>query len=265
MTNTPKILLSFDVEEFDAPLEAGVHLPFDQQIEVSTIGTKAILDMMDRHSIRATFFCTATYAIERPQIIRRIVESGHELASHGYYHSSFKTADLLDSRHKLEEISGTRVTGFRMARMMPVSEIEIAKAGYKYNSSLNPTCIPGRYNNLRRPRTPFIEDGVLQIPASVTPWLRFPLFWLACHNLPAALYRLMCRRTLYHDGHLCIYFHPWEFTPLAEHPEYKLSRIITNRSGDGMIQTLDRFIDYFKNRGAEFDTMSSFAENYHNR
>lgn len=82
------------------------------------------------------------------------------------------------------------------------SESEIARQGYLYNSSLNPAFIPGRYMHLTEPRTCFMKEGVLQIPASVTPWLRFPLFWLSCHNLPAGLYRWLCRRTLRHDGYL---------------------------------------------------------------
>jgi hypothetical protein len=35
-----------------------------------------------------------------------------------------------------------------MAGLQPVDDAEIEKAGYEYNSSMNPTYIPGRYNNL---------------------------------------------------------------------------------------------------------------------
>lgn len=262
MQQTKDILLSFDIEEFDVPQEGGVQIPFSEQIEVSSLGTIAILEILARYEIRATFFCTATYAIARPDVIQRIVESGHELASHGYYHSSFAAEDLLASRLKLEEIGQVPVTGYRMARMMPVGEEEIADAGYSYNSSLNPTWLPGRYNNLSKPRTHFMENGVLQIPASVTPCLRFPLFWLSCHNLPQWLYRRLCRKALDYDRYLCIYFHPWEFTPLSEHPEYKLSGIITRRSGEGMKRALGHFIEYFMGRGAQFTTMAQFAQNH---
>ncbi len=81
-------------------------------------------------------------------LILDIQKGGHEIASHGFYHSSFETADLRKSKEALEELTGQPVNGFRMARMMPVEEEEIHKAGYLYNSSLNPTCIPGRYNHL---------------------------------------------------------------------------------------------------------------------
>lgn len=262
MQQDKNILLSFDIEEFDVPQEGGVQIPFSEQIEVSSLGTMAILAILARYEIRATFFCTATYAIARPDVIQQIVESGHELASHGYYHSSFTVEDLLSSRLKLEEIGGVPVTGYRMARMMPVNQEDIANAGYRYNSSLNPTWLPGRYNNLSKPRTHFVEGGALQIPASVTPFLRFPLFWLSCHNLPQWLYRCLCRRALDHDRYLCIYFHPWEFAQLSDHPEYKLSGIITRRSGEGMKRALSDFISYFLRHGAKFSTMAPFAQNH---
>src|ERR1700761_4085093 len=159
------ILLGFDVEEFDMPLEYGKTLPFDEQLSISTTGTLLILELLSSAGIKATFFCTANYAINKPDIIAKIVSEGHEIASHGYYHSDFKVEHLAQSKAKLEEISGTQVTGFRMARMMPVDELEIQKAGYTYNSSLNPTFIPGRYNNLKKPRKCFFDRNVLQIPA----------------------------------------------------------------------------------------------------
>lgn len=183
------ILLSFDIEEFDAPLEHGVELPFEEQMRTSVEGTRKILACLARHRVKATFFCTANFALHAKDLILDIQKGGHEIASHGFYHSSFETADLRKSKEALEELTGQPVNGFRMARMMPVEEEEIHKAGYLYNSSLNPTCIPGRYNHLGQPRTYFMKDGVLQLPASVTPIVRFPLFWLAYHNLPATLYR----------------------------------------------------------------------------
>lgn len=112
------ILLGFDVEEFDMPFEYGKSLPFDEQLAISTTGTLKVLDVLKDAGIKATFFCTANYAIHKPDIIQAIVAQGHELASHGYYHSNFKPDHLLQSKLKLEEISGTAVTGFRMARMM---------------------------------------------------------------------------------------------------------------------------------------------------
>ena len=154
------ILLSFDIEEFDMPFEYGKTISFEDQMSISIEGTSLILDLLEKHQVKATFFSTVIFAINAPEIIKRIIKDGHEIASHSYYHSDFKVEHLLESKEKLEEITNTKVIGFRMPRMQPVDEKEIYKAGYIYNSSINPTYLPGRYNNFSKPRTYFKQDGV---------------------------------------------------------------------------------------------------------
>lgn len=242
-------------------MEHGVQISLDTQMHVSSVGATRILDCLKKYGVKATFFCTVNFAQHSPDIIRRIVDEGHEVASHGMYHSYFKTEHLKESSVKLEEITGCEVHGYRMARMMPVDEKDIKAAGYTYNSSLNPTIIPGRYMNLSIPRTYFYKDGVLQLPASVTPWLRFPLFWLSYHNLPESFYLLLVKRTLKHDGYFVTYFHPWEFFELGDHPEFKLPFIIRNNSGESMVKRLNNFINYFLNRKEKFITYSEFSNN----
>lgn len=254
------VCLSFDIEEFDLPTEHGVDIPFERQIEVSRHGAGRILDILRKHGVRATFFTTVSFAKAAPEIVGRIVAEGHELASHGMQHSSFRTSDLLDSRRELERLSGAEVKGYRQARMMKLDEREVAKAGYFYDSSLNPTFIPGRYMSLSAPRTPYIKDGVVQIPASVTPLVRFPMFWLAAHLLPPSLYRTLAWRTLVHDGHFVTYFHPWEFYDLHSMPGYKIPGIVSLNTGDGMAKRLDALVDCMKSRGVAFATISELAE-----
>ena len=144
--------------------------------------------------------------------------------------------------------------------MFPVSDTELERMGYVYNSSLNPAFIPGRYMHLSEPRTCFMTGKLLQIPASVTPWIRFPLFWLSCHNLPMWLYQSLVNRVLKHDGYFVTYFHPWEFYPLGEHPEFKMPFIIRNHSGKGMEERLDMLIRNLKEKGYPFMTYSEFAQ-----
>lgn len=253
------ILLSFDTEEFDVPRESGVDFTLAQGMEVSHYGTERILDILDRNGVKATFFCTTNFAENAPDIIRRILASGHEVAAHGCDHWQPKPTDVFRAKERLEELTGRPVAGYRQPRMFPVSDEDIRRAGYIYNSSLNPCFIPGHYNHLDKPRTYFMRDGVLQIPASVTPWIRFPMFWLALHNLPLWLYKAFARRTVSHDGYLSTYFHPWEFYPLGEHPEFKVGFVSRNHAGKEMERRLDSVIKMFKERGEEFTTYSDFT------
>jgi len=155
-------------------------------------------------------------------------------------------------------MSGQPVTGFRMPRMMHVADEALLRAGYRYNSSLNPTLIPGRYNHLNQPRTWFRREGLLQLPASTTPRVRFPLFWLSFHHLPPALYRRLARLTLCHDGYLLLYFHPWEFMPLQGISG--LPRLVTRNSGTAAVERLDQLIDDLSRRGSGFGTFTEFVD-----
>ncbi|MEH6307038.1 polysaccharide deacetylase family protein [Olivibacter sp. CPCC 100613] len=253
------ILLSFDIEEFDMPFEYGRDITFEDQIAISVTGSNKILDLLAEHSIRATFFSTVVFAQHAAQVIKRIIDEGHELASHGYYHTSFDNTHLALSKTELEYLSGKSINGYRMARMQPVEESAIEKAGYKYNSSINPTWLPGRYNNLNKPRACFRQGSVWQIPASVSPLLRFPLFWLAFHNLPLGLYYFLAKRTIRKDKYLNVYFHPWEFTDLDDYKRFGFPGYVRKNTGDLMIRRMNDFVNRLLKDNFSFGTFSEFV------
>lgn len=255
-----KILLSFDTEEFDVPRENDVPYTVEEGVAVSAYGTSRILDILKRHSAKATFFCTVNFAEGAPDIIRRIITEGHEIASHGVRHWEPQAEDAVTSRPRLQELTGQPILGYRQPRMFHVDEAELRRTGYIYNTSLNPCFIPGHYNHLDKPRTPFMQEGVLQIPVSVTPTLRIPLFWLALHNFPYWLYQKLVDRTINHDGYFATYMHPWEFYPCTEHPEFKMKFISQNHAGPGMEARLDKLVAHLKAQGHSFITYTEFAK-----
>ncbi len=255
---SPKILLSFDIEEFDMPLEYGKEISFSDQLDISEKGTRIILAILKERETLATFFCTANFAQNRPSLIREIAEDGHEIASHGFFHSTWKDDDLLNSKLVLEEIIQSPVVGFRMPRMMPVNLQVLKKAGYLYNSSLNPTYLPGRYNHFDKPRTFFLEEGTLQIPSSVSPKFRFPLFWLSFHVLPFSVLKPVLHNTIQKDQYLNLYFHPWEFTDLRDQ-KFGMPSYVKHRSGIGMEQQLVKLVEWTISGRFEGLRMGHFA------
>lgn len=241
------ICLSFDIEEFDMPKEYGYDIAFERQIAISRKGLTAILDLLKKHQMRATFFSTVVFAQQVPDLINRLIEEGHELASHTYYHSDFENEHLKRSKEALEQQFGVAVEGLRMPRMLEVSAEEVKKAGYRYNSSVNPTFLPGRYNKLHVPKRFFNENGLWQIPAAVS-WFRFPLFWLSFHNLPLWLYRFLLKRSVKSIGYAALYFHPWEFTDLHQ-KEFNFPAYVMRNSGEKMIARFDSLLTFIKQQG----------------
>lgn len=258
------ILLSFDIEEFDMPAEYGVEISKEEQLRISTEGLVILLDLLKSKDVKATFFVTGVFAINCSELVRRMVEEGHEVASHGFYHTEFAPEDLLRSRETLEQVSGSKVEGYRAPRMRPPEDSLIKDAGFSYSASLNPCFLPGRYNNSSEPRSIFRRGGLIQVPASVSACMRIPLFWLSMHNFPMWIYRFLCRRALKHDGYLCLYNHPWEFSDELKNMKY-LPFVARNNSGSKLVERLGGLIDYFKVRGEKFSTISSYLKSNYDK
>ena len=247
-------LLSFDLEEFDLPLEHGLALSADEQIRVSSEGCDALTSLLDAMDVRATFFVTAHYARARPEQVRALARR-HEIASHGMQHGSFRPSDLAESRSVLEEIAGVPVRGFRRPRMEATDEDSLRAAGYAYDASENPTWIPGRYNNFFMRRTVRTSSGLVRIPASVTPLVRFPLFWLSFKNVPPVVYRAASALNLASDGYLALYFHPWE---LADLSGFGLPRHVAGLSGTRLLNRMSGYLAWLGAR-AGYVTHAEFA------
>jgi len=252
------ILLSFDIEEFDMPLEYKGNISFEEQIKVSRKGLENILFILNKHKIKATFFSTVIFAENNVDLIEKIILEGHELASHTWFHSKFSVEDLKNSKDRLEKKFNTNILGLRMPRMIQIDVDEVKKAGYLYNSSINPTWLIGRYNNLNISRKFFYEKGILQIPASVSP-LRIPLFWLSFHNFPVKIYRYLAKKTLEKDEYLNIYFHPWEFSDITK-KKYNLPSYTTRNTGEKMQKRFDEFIIWLKKYNVKFGTFKDFYQ-----
>lgn len=245
------ILLSFDLEEFDAPFDFGRTVTEDDQFSVTLAGLDRLLPLLDQYGVAATFYTTARWALHYPEVVRA-VSLRHEIASHSFYHSTFKEADLAASKNALESITGQKVYGIRLPRMKRISPETIHKAGYLYDSSLHPTFIPGRYNHLFKKRIIHQTDKLTEIPASVTPCLRIPLFWISFHNMPLSLYKRMAFAALGKDSYLNLYFHPWEF---ADIKNSGLPSYITKCSGLTLLDKLEKLIVIFqKNEQVVFPT-----------
>lgn len=254
------IYLSFDTEEFDVPREYGVEYDtIKDGMIVSQYGIERVLQILEEKSVRATFFCTSNFVLSATELVRRIQREGHEIASHGCDHWKPKAEDVKLSKMIIEDKIGVSIYGYRQPRMFAVDNNELANCGYRYNASLNPTFIPGHYSHLRISRIPWVENGIVQIPTSVSPHLRIPMFWFSLHHFPLNMYLWLMKRIVNHDKGFNTYFHPWEFYPLNAHPEFKIPYCIRRKTGLEMEQRLKQVIDYAKKQGYKFGTYIEYA------
>ena len=189
-----------------------------------------ILGLLARHQTQATFFALGWIAERYPTLVRRLVDEGHELASHGYGHQrasdlsreAFRE-DVTRAKALLEDIGGQAVWGYR-APSFSIGEgnlwaLDVLQAaGYRYSSSIYPV----RHDHYGSPDAPRFahqpRPGLMEVPPTT---LR-----LFGRNLPAsgggyfrlfpyAVSRWMLREVNRRDGESAVfYFHPWEIDPL---------------------------------------------------
>ena len=194
-----------------------------------------VLQLLADRGVNATFFTLGWIAERYPEMVRRIVSGGHELASHGYAHERAATqgpdpffADVALAKAVLEDIVGTEVQGYR-APSFSINDDNLwayeclAKAGYRYSSSVYPI----RHDHYGAPgRSRFAHlasAGVLEVPIATVRLFRTNLpaggggyFRL----MPYALSRWLIRRVNDADEESAVfYFHPWEIDP--EQPRVK--------------------------------------------
>ena len=190
-----------------------------------------ILGLLARQNTHATFFTLGWIAERYPEMVRRIVDNGHELASHGYGHLRASEQspqdfheDVTRSKKLLEDIGGAPVIGYRAPSFSINGQNlwaldTLKEAGYLYSSSIYPIQ-HDHYGMPDAPRFAFNprgEDGLLELPPTTIR--------LFGRNLPAAgggffrllpysLSRWCIQRVNDQDRQSCIfYFHPWEMDP----------------------------------------------------
>ncbi|MFW2356559.1 XrtA system polysaccharide deacetylase [Hydrogenophaga sp.] len=188
-----------------------------------------ILKLLGDEQTKATFFTLGWVAERYPQMVRRIVSEGHELASHGYGHQ--RASDLTEAeffhdvshaKALLEDIGGQQVQGYRAPSFsIGTGNLwaldTLLRAGYRYSSSIYPV----KHDHYGMPDAPRfahqIRDGLMEVPPTTLRLFNRNLpssgggyFRL----LPYALSRWMLQQVNQRDAESAIfYFHPWEIDP----------------------------------------------------
>ena len=248
------ILLTWDVEEYDAPADFGAAPYPDGGLERGIEIWRQWLETSSRWKAFGTVFVTGRLAGAAPELLRQTQGRGHEIASHAWSHEKGADPRLEHSRRRISEISGRGVVGFRSPRLRSVPLAEVAAAGYRYDASSNPAIVPGRYCRLSQQRKPHQVSGIWEVPASVLPLVRFPLFWASFHLLPLPVYLAACRLLLAWDGVLILYFHPWELSDLSEK---EIPLWIRRRTRQRRVERMDTLIRMLGELG-EFRTIAGY-------
>ena len=217
----------FQVEAFAKVVSPDAWEAMPRRVEENT---DRLLALFADAEVRATFFVLGWIAARHPSLIKRIVEAGHEVASHGFNHvradqqapDDFRS-DVRDTRRLLEDIAGVSVIGYRAATFSIgrsnwwVYDV-LAEEGYVYSSSLFPIS-HDLYGVPDAPREPFhpIASSFVEVPLTTVRLLGRNL---PCSGggyfrlLPYAMSRWGFRHVIEREKRPCVFYcHPWEVDP----------------------------------------------------
>jgi len=228
-----KNVLTIDVEDWyhtaDLNLDANRWHEYESRVEY---GVNNILEVLSTKNVRATFFILGYIAKEKPHIVRKISELGHEIGSHGYWHRMVSLQSVTEfkeeveaSKALLEDITCKKVRLFRApswsigAKSLWALDI-IEELGFTCDSSIQPFVTPlsGMRGAPTFPFYPVINGrrlGIIEVPSTVLKvgGLHVPFSGgLYLRVLPFSFISYALKRVNRNRPGM-VYVHPWETDP----------------------------------------------------
>ena len=273
-----RICLTVDVEDYyHAEIFAGIiaraeWAKYPNHVEKNTMD---LLQLFARCDVRGTFFVLGSIARRYPRLIRSILDSGHEVASHGEEHQMITKmspaefrVDIRKSKEILEDITGTAILGYRAPTFSIVERTDWAydillNEGFRYSSSVFP---------IRHDRYGWPEFGICprkmavsgnryvwEVPLSVerVGFINVPFGGGGYLRLyPLFLTKYFFRRLLRVGRSAVVYVHPWEID--RQHPRIAMPVLKRLRHYAGISGTEEKMRDLF--RSYAFERMDRFLQ-----
>jgi polysaccharide deacetylase family protein (PEP-CTERM system associated) len=218
----------FQVSAFDRHVDRARWGDYESRV---VRNTERVLALLGEAGARGTFFTLGWVAERFPALVRAIVDGGHEIASHGYWHQRIRTLsesafrdDVRRARAVLEDASGRAVTGYRAPSFSLTDDVPwaarvLVEEGYRYDSSRFPIARRG-YGTASGDHAPHLihtPSGPLaeyppavwrvagqRVPVAGGGWFR---------QLPLPVIRRGLAAVLAEGMPAVFYIHPWEIDP----------------------------------------------------
>jgi len=193
--------------------------------------TEKILEILAAAEVKGTFFVLGWVAQKAPQLVKRIAECGHTIASHGLMHQLVYTQteaefreDVRVTRKMLQDLSGQAVVSYRapsfsITKKTPWAHRVLVEEGYLYDSSVFPIHHdlhgnPDAPTRIHRIET---ESGsIVEFPPAIVKILgqNIPTGGGGYFRLfPFAITRRMLQSINVAGHPFVFYLHPWEVDP----------------------------------------------------
>lgn len=268
------VYITVDVEEW-YDLDYLKNYPVDKSVQVIP-EIFDFLDILDHHSIKATFFVLANVLDNNTDIVREIVRRGHAIGCHGFDHELLYEKDaeqfafeVTKAKQQISSIAKCDVLGYRASCFsMERDKLDIiSKIGFKYDSSYIKFEQHPLYRNLDisgfekvddliykkddffEYEIPTLKIGKYSIPISGGGYLRL---------LPIWIFRILIKKYSKQHSNFLLYLHPFELTNKKlslpkELPWISQFRMLIGRKHN--LKKIEKIIIILLQMGAEFQTL----------
>lgn len=196
MNTPPAAVLHVDLDGTWAVFEANGHRYSETDDPIFRTGLPNLLDLLDRHGIRATLFTVAS-DLQDPakcELLLEAVRRGHEIASHTVSHPRLSTvaldakrSEIAESRTTLQDVLNTEVQGFRAPSYAVDGDCLaiLTEQGYRWDSSVFPDTVFAKRIGVDHipgvPHRPHPESALVELPLPAYRPAPFPFH--PCYSL----------------------------------------------------------------------------------
>jgi polysaccharide deacetylase family protein (PEP-CTERM system associated) len=233
MSPAPINYFSIDVEDyFQVAAFEKVILPASWDGYASRVerNTSKIIDLLDTHRVKGTFFIVGWTAERYPDMVKEIAARGHEIGCHSYLHQKIYNLtpavfreDTKRAKGILEEITGRSVIGYRAPTYSITKKslwaLDILQElGFRWDSSI----FPVRHDNYGIPDAPrfaykLADHDLTEYPISTAQFFgrRVPIAGGGYFRIFPYWFTKMAllKINLQERKPFIFYLHPWEIDP----------------------------------------------------
>lgn len=271
--------VTFDIEEWcHANFNSLKEIPettendLDKEVDI-------MLDMCEERNIKSTCFILGVVAEKYPQVVKKIYNAGHEVASHGYDHKLVYNMtpeefnnDISKSCKLLEDIIGEKIQGYR-APSWSVKKDNLSyyyyildNNGITYSSSIYPA-YTYLYGVPDAPANPFIVQlnsgkEVVEIPVPTTNVFGKKFGYTGGFYLRFFPYWFIKSKIISNKNDFFLYLHPRELMDaVTKLPLNMLESFIAYYGIKNCRNKLGKLMNYLANTDYKIILMKDYADN----
>ena len=208
------ILLTFNIANIEADAKKNHMFSWEERLKITEDNTKIIIQNLEIHEIKATFFVETRLFQPLKNLIKAISSKGHEVA---FFNKNSSVNEIEDNKKFIQEVLEKQVRGIRQKdHFTSINEIKLLE--FNYISNIDNANILFPFKRLERNTEITEKNGLSIIPESISPYSQLPYNDFVFQILPQKFYQNMVVETLKKEEFVVIYLNSWQFTDFKKHP-----------------------------------------------